>query len=134
MNNLIPTTADETLPSEKMEVVIPAKTEHKFIASLKPHKGHTCYEMNLATRTIRPAVFEEVTLDMFAKKSMAKVARRKKLIVQPDCIYCTALNTKNALKRFIQMLTLHHARTHHSQPEQTREAGQYSSTESGTGI
>ena len=108
--NLIPSTADETISSEKMEVVIPAKTEHKLIGSLKPHKGHTCYEMNLATRTIKPAVFEEVTTTFPTPGNTVRPMVRKKLIIQPDCIYCTALNTKNALKRFIQMLTLHHAR------------------------
>ena len=111
--DLIPSTADET---------ILAKTEYKLIGILKPHKGHTCYEMNLATKTIKPAVFEEVNTSYplnapNARFKNPKAVVKKKLIIQPDCIYCTALNTKNALKRFIQMLTLHHARTHHSQPE-----------------
>jgi hypothetical protein len=94
---LIP--ADDTI---KSEVVIPAKTEHKFIGTLTPHPGHTCYQFNLITKKITLAVFETTTSNLSGKNG-------RKLIVQPDCIYCTALNPKNAIKRFFKMLQLNAA-------------------------
>ena len=118
---LIPTTHSSADDTTKTEVVIPVKTEHKYIGKLMPSPGHTCYQLNLRTRTITSAVFEEVNvsypLNAVAAKHMNsahikkanKLGLRKRVIIQPDCIYCTALNSRNAIKRFLKMLQLNAA-------------------------
>ncbi len=86
---------------DKLEVsaTAPIKKELKHIGSLKPHKGHTCWELDLKTGNVIPAVFDTAAV---AYESPTEI--RKKLIVKENCIYATALNKKNAFKQFKKML------------------------------
>jgi len=90
---------------DKLEVSaeIPNKREEKFIGTLKPQKGHTCFELNLITKDITIAELEEVDAD-FIEASKGNFVKKSKLIVKPNCIYETALNKDNAYKKFIKRL------------------------------
>lgn len=123
--NLIPTSHSAEDDNERQEIVIPVKTEHKLVGRLPIQPGHTCFEMNLRTQTVTVAKYETIA---------SWPTSKKKLIIQPDCIYCTALNTRNAIKRFFNMLTLHHARTYHSHTNEIRQDGEHLETEPGTTV
>lgn len=43
--------------STESEVVVPIKTELKLIRTLKPNKGHKCFEINTMTNEICEAEF-----------------------------------------------------------------------------
>jgi len=74
----------------------------------KPHKGHKVWEYNMATNEIQeaemevlPAIFKGAVkrhLNGFPCDIPAGV--RQKLIVKENCRYESALNIKNALKKF----------------------------------
>jgi|GEM_PF-2617850 len=92
---------------DKPEVVaqIPVKTE-KLIHSIRPHKGHTLFEINPVTGKCVPAVFESIDTTFPLNKAAAKIkiGVRKKVIAKPDCLYISALNKKNALIKFFNMV------------------------------
>ena len=86
---------------DKLEIsaTAPIKKELKHIGSLIPHKGHTCWELDLKTGDVIPAVFDTTAV---AYESPSGIT--KKLIIKENCIYTTALNKKNAFKHFKKML------------------------------
>lgn len=75
----------------------------KHINTIRPHNGHTLYEVNLTTKTIVPATFEKEEQIDFEKAKKKLAYTRKKVITKPDCIYISALNVKNVLKRLNRM-------------------------------
>jgi hypothetical protein len=78
------------------EIVKPIKKELKLIGTLRPQKGHKCFEINTITNEISEATFFEDYVSMFS----SSYERKKKLKVKEDCVYITALNQKNALKKY----------------------------------
>ena len=90
---------------DKVEISaeIPNKREEKYIATLHPQKGHSCFEMNLVTKEIKLAEIENVAAD-FIGASKGSFVKKSKILVKPNCIYETALNKENAAKKFIKKL------------------------------
>ena len=82
------------------EIVKPIKKELKLIGSIQPQKGHKCFEINIITNEISEAEFFEDYVSMFS----SSYERKKKLRIKIDCIYITALNKKNALKKYREQL------------------------------
>lgn len=72
------------------------KKATNHVGFIKPHAGHTCFEINVKTGAISPAKFEESTMT-FAPNGNGMV--RRKVVIQPDCLYVSALNKKNAIKK-----------------------------------
>lgn len=85
---------------DKMEVVAtkPDKTQ-KLIHSIRPHKGHTLFEINPITGKCKEAVYEKTDVE-FGKNGMV----HKKVIRNNGCVYISALNKKNALIKFFKMV------------------------------
>lgn len=69
----------------------------KLIASIHPHKGHTCFELNVKTGALKPADIQE-------KNCTITGAKKHKVITREDCIYAAALNRENAQKKFFAHL------------------------------
>lgn len=92
----------EALPIKeavKDKVVIVGQKEIeklKLQGTIRPQKGHTLFELNLKTKEIKPAQFEEIYYQSDMKK--------KKVIMQHDCIYISALNEKNALRKLFKSI------------------------------
>lgn len=118
----------EPLKNVKDEVVIVGQkqqeTQLKHVASLNPHKGHTVFEVNLKEKWIAPAEFEPQEADykkasngnkseglgiMDFKNGAKRLVleglkpNRTKLIRKPDCIYISALNKINVIKKLEKM-------------------------------
>lgn len=93
---------------QKDEIKIHASNEQskgmKYMGTLTVHPGHTCFELNLDTRMIDKATFQEVAIDFNAADKNNTRGLKKKLVMKDNCIYCTALNVKNADKKFRKML------------------------------
>lgn len=79
---------------DKLQVVqqVPVKTE-TMIDSIRPHKGHTLFEINCSTGNITAANFEEID-------GLFSGGVRKKVIVKENCLYISCLNKKSALKKY----------------------------------
>lgn len=87
------------LTSTRMETFSPAVVrevrKHDHIASLKPHKGHTFFELNTKTGSIQPAEIKETNCTITG-------GIIKSVITKPDCIYACALNIENAQKKLFK--------------------------------
>lgn len=73
--------------------------EKKMIATLVICRGHKFYQLNKVTQEITEAEFDDVIVDI--KKPEAV---KKQLIIKPEHLYTSALNKKNALKHFKNMI------------------------------
>lgn len=69
-----------------------------FVGTIKQQKGHTCFEFNLTTGAIVPATIQQVN-------STINGGVRKKIMVNANCIYTSALNKDNAQKKFFKALS-----------------------------
>lgn len=76
----------------------------EFLGSVKPQAGYTLFELNLDTRKIQPAAFESQTVELSAATRQADYKTRKKLIVKDNCLYASALNIRNAEKKFVKLI------------------------------
>jgi hypothetical protein len=74
------------------------KKEDQKVTTIKPHKGHTLYEFNIDTKELVEATFEKTDVEYVAVINKHNIARRK-VIMQPGCIYVSSLNKKNAMKK-----------------------------------
>ena len=95
---------DEHIPvKDQIEIVGQAekKYEVKKLATINPHKGHTLFQIDIKNRTITVAEFEQQDVEML-KLNKNWTGVTKKVTVKPDCIYISALNQKNAIKKFKQ--------------------------------
>ena len=70
----------------------------KFLTAIKPHRGHTLFEVSVKTGFIRKAQFEQ-TDQFFNAEQKGKNISRTKVICNEGCIYVSALNEKNAIKK-----------------------------------
>ena len=80
------------------------KKEDKKVTTIKPHRGHTLFEWNIAESELVEATFEKTDVDYLAVINKHNVARRK-VIMKAGCIYVSALNKKNAMRKLKQPLT-----------------------------
>lgn len=86
----------------ELKAETPVKSERKFLGSVVPKRGHSCFEINLKTGEVCLAEFESsdaiFPLD-------GEVVRTSKVVVRREnCVYVTALNKKNAEKKVKQTL------------------------------
>ena len=81
----------------KIEISVKQKkqVERELIGKILPHEGHTIYQINDETLEIEKAKFSNVTYQFGGEN-------RKEIIVKKGCTYISALNKKNALKKFKQ--------------------------------
>lgn len=76
------------------------KKEVKLHGTVRPHKGHKLFELNLKTKEVKEAEFEQLDYDVKQKTS----GKRKKVLMKESCIYISALNEKNALKKLFKSI------------------------------
>lgn len=95
----------EIVIKDQVEIV----SEHKQKKELKHmtqtimSPGHKCFELNIETGDIVEAQYIQTTVS-FDKAKNGSLSSQRKLIIKDKCLYTTALNMKNALKRFKKMI------------------------------
>lgn len=85
-----------TTPKEhKIETSIKKRKEakHVFAGKIKPHGGHTIWEVNNETQEIVKAPYANATYYHGEEN-------KKEIIIKKDHSYISALNKKSALKKF----------------------------------
>lgn len=84
-----------------------ARTEQQLVARIEPHPGHTVWEFNLDTGEIVEAQFKSVSIESVAiGKGLNQTGNstvRKTIEPKGNCLYCSALNKKNAIRKFVPM-------------------------------
>lgn len=85
----------------KQEIVAPQEKqfEQVFIGRIKPHQGHTLFEIDIETGEINKAKFESTDVK-WEDAVNGIISKKRKVIVKTGYIYISALNEKNALKKY----------------------------------
>lgn len=85
----------EQKPETKIEVSVNKKkqVEHQLIGDITPHEGHTLWEINEETLDVKEAKFSNVSYYFGGEN-------KKEVITKNGHSYISALNKKNALKKF----------------------------------
>ena len=85
---------------DKIENVKQVSIEKKtvFIGTLKPKKGHKMFEVNMKLQTVVEATFDELPAIRFSEAKIGATSSNKKITINQDCVYVSALNKKNVLK------------------------------------
>lgn len=87
----------------EQHAVKPIKKELKHVGSVRLQNGQIMWEMDLSTRIIKAAEYEEVVA-VFNPTDNSKI--QKKIITKENHIYAPAINAKNADKKFFKLLGL----------------------------
>lgn len=84
---------------EKIAVVAAAeqKKTQQHIGKVRLHKGQQLYELDLQQQLIFIPKVEAAAVDIHGQV-------RKKYVVREGCLYTTAINVKNAERKFLKML------------------------------
>lgn len=92
---------DAIKPKDQIEEVKQTKVEHqhKFLKRERYYNGHKCFEYNTKTKELKEALFEEEVVK-FTDAMQGNVSTSKKVVINVDSLYVTALNRKNAIKKF----------------------------------
>lgn len=81
-----------------VEIVAKAKQEYKLLGRIRLKRGHSLFAFNTKTAHLKKVELKrEVMIGM-----TGETIKRSKAFQEPDTIYITALNAKNALKKVIR--------------------------------
>ncbi len=81
-----------------VEVVAKVKQEYKLLGRIRLKRGHSLFAFNVNTAQLkRVELKREVMIGMKGEQ-----IKRSKAFQEPDTIYITALNAKNAFKKVFQ--------------------------------
>lgn len=72
--------------------------EQKKLGTIKPHRGHTLFEVNKTTGEITEAEFVKTDISFHDAANGIK-PKNHKVIVKENCLYVPALNKKNVIKK-----------------------------------
>jgi hypothetical protein len=75
------------------------RTERRFEGTLTPQRGQNVWSFNLSTYAIKIEEPQTVGTDLLTGEIL------KKIIMDKDCLYCCAINRKNAERKFMKMIT-----------------------------
>lgn len=70
------------------------QVEYELIGKIIPHENHTIWQINIETLEITKAKFSNATFVVIGQQN------KKELIIKDGHYYVSALNKKNALKKF----------------------------------
>lgn len=97
---------DPEKKKDTLEVSVPQekKTSLQKVSSIRPHRGHTLFEFNFKTKELIKAEFETQTV-RYDPKTGGTVPLNKKVIINENCIYISALNKQNAVKKILRAIS-----------------------------
>ena len=93
---------DENIDSIESQHLEKEKIEFKFEHSIRPIKGHKVWEIELSTNKVTLAEFKETDIIDYNEAQKTNSTNIKDIVRKNGHIYISALNPKNALKRYNQ--------------------------------
>ena len=88
--------------AEKDQVEITTQKEiekkHVLLTTIRPHKGHTLFEINVMTGEVKPAEFETENAN-YEDAVKGNYSAKKSITANPGCMYISALNKGNAISK-----------------------------------
>lgn len=89
----------DNMPKDEMEVLDKKQHEFKFLGRARKIPGHTMFSFNTKTGEIKSAPIEHSKAYDFRTHGPV---RRDRIVVEPNCIYRSALNKKNFIKHLLR--------------------------------
>lgn len=89
---------DKELAAEQRQVI-----QQQLVAELTKQPGHTVFEFDLTNGNITPAKIEKTELHLGGERKghmRTGATVHRKIIQRPQCLYTSALNKENAVKKF----------------------------------
>ena len=71
----------------------------KHVGTMRPHRGHTLFKYNTETGELTKAEFKKQDANFLEEVGIAKKDKTRIVEAEEGCIYVSALNIKNAVKR-----------------------------------
>lgn len=95
----------DDVSQDKIEVLKQTEIEKKrvFVQTLKPKRGHILFEFDLVEKVVRRAEFvkpKEISFLDAMETGGKKIS--KEVDGKENCVYVSALNQKNAEKKFLE--------------------------------
>lgn len=90
-------------PQEVKVAQAEAQKKSNYLGSIRPHRGHKCFELNIKTGDVNEASYEQIKAKYTTAKSIGIV---RKIIVKEDCLYISALNKKNAIRKLMKRIDM----------------------------
>lgn len=86
--------------ADKIEIVkqVSIQKQKVKIATLKPQKNRKMFEVNMKLKTITSAIYDTPPAIKFTDAQTGVKSASKKITLNQDCVYISALNQKNVLK------------------------------------
>lgn len=75
-----------------------AEIQKVFDSKIIPHENHTLFEVDLKTKEICFAIFDEQPAIKWEDALNGQISSQKKVTKKDNCIYISALNKKNVIK------------------------------------
>ena len=93
------------IAKDKIELVKQTQIEKKrvFIKSIRPQKNHRLFEFDLEKREVRLAQFTVNKQISFVDAMKTGGKSNKEVDGKQGCIYISAMNEKNAWKKFLKL-------------------------------
>lgn len=90
----------------QIEVLKQTSVEKKRVLQnkIRPKRGHTLFKFNLETNEISKAEFKVEKEISFLDARMGLVSQNKEVDGEPNFLYVSALNKKNAIKKIAIVL------------------------------
>ena len=87
---------------EKTELSVSQEQEYRetLETTIFSHPNHTLWEIEVSTLNIQEATYEEKDIEIDLSKDISVFTPRGKVIVKSGYAYVSALNKKNALKKY----------------------------------
>ncbi len=94
-------TLEVKAPSEFVTIA-EQRSEKKKIGSIQPYPGHTTFKLDLSHPALLVSEIDEQDMEVIHNFNGGVT---KKIVIKEGFLYCSALNKKNAIKRFSLMLS-----------------------------
>ncbi len=95
----------ENISEDKKEILKQTQVEKKrtLIRTIRPEKGHILFEFDLIKKEVRRAEFVVEKEISFESAMRGETTQKKEVNGVEGCIYISAMNEKNAWKRFMKL-------------------------------
>lgn len=84
-------------PETELTIKVKQQKEFKLLGTTKSYLGHICFEVNTVTKEIKHAQYSKSDIRWDEATNIRE--KSKRVIINPDCIYRTALNKENLIKK-----------------------------------
>jgi hypothetical protein len=100
---------NELNPNEKPKIAIEATKQDKeerqeiYRGKIKPKRGHTLFQMHEPSKELTKAEFRSQSVD-YELVMQENFKGTKEVVENSDCVYISALNETNAVKKYEKFL------------------------------